>query len=107
MDFKKLNETFTLVQGTKGELLWVSETLKTERPDAYFDPLVKRGFKSPFVYYSSKVPDGLIIYNGHLSLLNQEEPLSCDFTTESLKESLKEDLEVLPFKPYDFQLRVV
>ena len=44
MKIIKLNETYSLIQGDKNELMKISETLKVEKPNAYFDPLIKRGF---------------------------------------------------------------
>lgn len=107
MKIIKLNETYSLIQSDKNELMKISETLKVEKPNAYFDPLIKRGFKSPYTYFCTLIDKGLVVYNGHLSLINQKELLAADFNQNDLIQSLKDDLKILPFKPYDFQLRVV
>lgn len=107
MQIKKLNETFSIVKGDKNELMIISDKLKVENPNAYFDPLVKRGFKSPFTFFTKKINDDLLIYNGHLSLIGENENLTPDFNQKDLIQSIKNDLHILPFKPYDYQLKVI
>lgn len=107
MQIEKINETFSIVKGNRNELMYVSDKLKVENPDAYFDPLVKRGFKSPYTFFTKKINNDLLIYNGHLSIIDESETLLPDFEQDDLIKSLKEDLKLLPFKPYDYQLKVV
>ena len=102
---QKLNESFSKITGTESDLRKIADRLKVEEPGAYFNPLVQRGFKSPFVYFTKRVNDSLIVYNGHLNLIGQKEELKSDYSLEQIKDYLKNNLDKLPFKPYDYQLK--
>lgn len=102
---QKLNESFSKISGPESDLQKIANRLKVEEPGAYFNPLVQRGFKSPFVYFTKRINDSLIVYNGHLKLIGQKEDLKTDFSIEEIKEYLKNNLDKLPFKPYDYQLK--
>ena len=102
---QKLNESFSKISGPESDLQKIANRLKVEEPGAFFNPLVQRGFKSPFVYFTKKFGDDLIVYNGHLKLIDQKEDLKTDFSIEEIKEYLKNNLDKLPFKPYDYQLK--
>jgi len=78
-----------------------------EIPGAYFDPLVKNGFKSPYEYFASIQNKQLLVLNGHLELLQafgveQQKSIS-DYTEKDIEEYLVEVKKILPFEPYDFQ----
>lgn len=105
MKIEKLNESFSQITGTESELQNIANRLKVEEPGAFFNPLVKRGFKSPFIYFTKKFNDSLIVYNGHLRLIGHPEVLKSDFTLNEIKEYLESVIPILPFKPYDYQLR--
>ena len=45
MKIEKLNESFSQITGTESELQNIANRLKVEEPGAFFNPLVKRGFK--------------------------------------------------------------
>ena len=105
MKIEKLNESFSQITGTESELQNIANRLKVEEPGAFFNPLVKRGFKSPFIYFTKKFNDSLIVYNGHLNLIGQKEELKSDYSLEQIKDYLKNNLDKLPFKPYDYQLK--
>ena len=105
MKIEKLNESFSQITGTESELQYIANRLKVEEPGAFFNPLVKRGFKSPFIYFTKKFNNSLIVYNGHLRLIGHPEVLKSDFTLNEIKEYLQSVIPILPFKPYDYQLR--
>ena len=107
MKIEKLNESFSQITGTESELQNIANRLKVEEPGAFFNPLVKRGFKSPFIYFTKKVNDSLIVYNGHLRLIGHQEVLETDYTLDDIKEYLQSVIPVLPFKPYDYQINAV
>ena len=102
---QKLNESFSKISGPESDLQKIANRLKVEEPGAFFNPLVQRGFKSPFVYFTKRVNDSLIVYNGHLNLIGQKEDLKSDFSLDQIKDYLKNNLDKLPFKPYDYQLK--
>lgn len=106
----KLNETYSLVTelGTLGEQRLV-EFLKVQKPDAYFNKMIKLGIESPFRYFTAKAPGGLMIYNGHRYLLKSfgiypadEKSGVKDYKVDKFINSLK-----LPFKPYDYQIQTI
>lgn len=77
------------------------EKLKAEIPGAWFDPLVKRGFKSPYKYFTSESKGMMKVLNGHLikeGLLEQQPVKYSASSNEGLNP---------PFKPYDFQLKAL
>lgn len=102
---QKLNESFSKITGPENDLRKIADRLKVEEPGAYFNHLVQRGFKSPFVYFTKRVNDSLIVYNGHLKLIGQKEELKSDYSLVQIKDYLKNTLDKLPFKPYDYQLK--
>ncbi len=106
----KLNESFSAIDAPEPELQKMFEFLKVERPGAYFEVLVKNGFKSPFEYFSSIQNNMLLVMNGHLHLLTQfgvhPEPQSSDYTEDELNQFLSDIIPPLPFVPYDFQIKV-
>ena len=102
---QKLNESFSKITGPENDLRKIADRLKVEEPGAYFNPLVQRGFKSPFVYFTKHINDSLIVYNGHLKLIGQKEELKSDYSIDQIKDYLKNNLDKLPFKPYDYQLK--
>lgn len=102
---QKLNESFSKITGPENDLRKIANRLKVEEPGAYFNPLVQRGFKSPFVYFTKRINDSLIVYNGHLNLIGQKEELKSDYSLDQIKDYLKNNLDKLPFKPYDYQLK--
>ena len=113
MKIEKVNESFSKIYGDIKELQTIFEYLKVEREGAYFEPLVKRGFKSPYDYFCklSKDKSHLLVMNGHLNLLKQfgienknDEP---EFNSKEVQEYLKGIMRTLPFKPHDYQLRIV
>ena len=57
---QKLNESFSKISGPESDLQKIANRLKVEEPGAFFNPLVQRGFKSPFVYFTKKF--GAFVY---------------------------------------------
>ena len=105
----KLNESYSALDGTPEELQQVHGFLRVERPGAYFEPLVKRGFKSPFHFFASPQNGKLMVLNGHLSLLQQfgvaPHVLKSDYTERCVDDFLVRIMPTLPFEPWDFQIR--
>ncbi len=104
----KLNESFSAIDAPEQELQKMFEFLKIERPGAYFEVLVKNGFKSPFDYFSSIQNNMLLVMNGHLHLLTQfgvnTDQQTSDYTEDDLNQFLSDIIPSLPFVPYDFQI---
>lgn len=103
----KLNESYSAIEADPQTIKNMFEYLKVERPGAYFDPLVKSGFKSPYDYFASIQNKKLLVMNGHLQLLSSfgvttEVEESC-FSSETLDEYVNDVKQILPFPPYDFQ----
>lgn len=106
----KLNDSYSVIEGTPKTLQEIFNFLKVQRPDAYFDVLVQRGLRSPYDFYSKfldKEKSKLQIYNGHVSFLTRfgleipkPEPEFSEIELDSFLESLE-----LPFKPYDYQIK--
>lgn len=105
---EKLNETYSLVTGLKDPEKLV-EFLKVQKPDAYFNKMIKLGFESPFKFFTAKFRNGLMVYNGHRFLLKSFgiEPLdeSSGVSDQEISDFLK-SVE-LPFEPYDYQIQTV
>lgn len=107
----KLNESFSLIQGTTQELMKISDFYKVERDGQYFDVMVKRGLKSPYDFFTKGVDykgqKALLIMNGLLML----HPVLSKFIKEEIPETSVKDVNglleslkgVLPFDPYDYQ----
>lgn len=114
MKIHKLDESYSILEGSSTELNQVYNFLKTERSGSRFDPLVQRGFRSPFDYFATFDKDhkALKVYNGHLHLLknlfkNLEIPsYKPEFTKNDIREYFDSVKDILPFKPYDYQLKV-
>lgn len=95
MDIVKLNSSYSIIKGLEAKSF--RERWKAEIKGAYFDPLVKRGFKSPFKFFTEETKDGLKVMNGHLLVddaISPEKVKVMHDATEGLEP---------PFKPYDFQ----
>lgn len=103
----KLNESFSAIEGSPETIKKIFEFLKVERPGAYFEPEVKRGFKSPFEFFSSIQNKMLLVMNGHIELLQQfnvpQLEKYSEFTEDELDDFLTDIKKELPFPPYDFQ----
>jgi superfamily II DNA or RNA helicase len=109
MKVYKLNESFSAIEAEPDLIQKMFEFLKVERPGAYFEKLVKIGFKSPYNYFSSIQNGHLLVMNGHLHLLKQfgvqfNDEIS-DFTIIQLNNFISEISKILPFNLYDFQIK--
>lgn len=113
----KIDETYCLIQDEPQRLQRMFDFLKVEREGAYFETLVQRGLKSPFTYFGKLTDKGLMIYLGHLDLLQKAfgleippeifEDHSVGFSSENIDEYYNDILarKVLPFEPYDYQIK--
>ena len=108
MKLSKIDESYTVIEGTPQELKNIYEFLKVERPGAYFDAMVKRGFKSPYDHFSVPQDGKLYVMNGHADLLSSfgfsPAPRSTEFSSEHITEHFNIIKEKFPFPPYDFQV---
>jgi superfamily II DNA or RNA helicase len=113
MKIHKLDESYSILEGDKSDLNRVYNFLKIERKDAHFDPLVQRGFRSPFDYFAEfdTTKTVLKVYNGHLHLLKNLFPsleiptYKTKYTKSDIREYFDSVKDILPFKPYDYQLK--
>lgn len=109
MKVHRLNESFSAIEGEKPQLQRIFDFLRVERPGAFFEVMVKNGFKSPYDYFARFQNNMLLVLNGHLSLLGQfgisQQELIPDYTEEDLDIFLSEVLPIFPFELYDFQIK--
>ena len=109
MEVIKLNESYSIIDDKPEKLQEIFNFLRVLRPGAYFDPMVKSGFKSPYEYYASIQNKKLLVMNGHLSLLGHfgviPEELKSEYTQDDLDKFLSQVKSTLPFAPHDFQER--
>ena len=107
MNVTKLNESYSVIDAPQELLMEINDFLKVERPGAYFDQMVKSGFKSPYDYFTTIQNGKLLVMNGHLALLNKfgivTHKFEPEYTEEYLTEWLNNKLSILPFPPRDFQ----
>jgi superfamily II DNA or RNA helicase len=103
----KLNESYSAIEAPKKLIKQMFEFLKVERAGAFFDPLVKSGFKSPYDFFGSIQNEQLLVMNGHLDVLKsfgvERNFVQAEFTEEEVDEFLVQVKQELPFPPYDFQ----
>jgi superfamily II DNA or RNA helicase len=108
LKLSKIDESYTVIEGTPQELKKIYEFLKVERPGAYFDAMVKRGFKSPYDHFSVPQDGKLYVMNGHADLLSSfgfsPAPRITEFSSEHITEHFNIIKEKFPFPPYDFQV---
>lgn len=108
MEAIKINETYSLVKVNpkSQEAQNLIEFLKVQRPDAYFNKMVKLGFQSPFKYFTAPSGnDGIVIYNGHRFLLSSFGIDKIDETSGVQEQEVLDFIKSvsLPFEPYDYQ----
>lgn len=112
INVKHLDETYSLISSDdKYVIKQIYDYLKVEEPGAYFNTMVQRGFKSPFKYFGKIVPEGLIVYSGHLALLSKfgiqaRDFKKSDFSLEDIEKYYNKIKDVLPFEPYDYQYKM-
>lgn len=120
MIIQKQDESYTLLisenDSDKLTLQGVHDFLKAEKPDARYNFKVQRGWESPFHYFSEVKKHGnqsvLRLLSGHLDLIkNFNIPnlpkTQSEFTEKEIDSSLKEIISMMPFEPYDYQLKIV
>ena len=111
MEAIKVNETYSLVKVNpkSQEAQNLIEFLKVQRPDAYFNKMVKLGFQSPFKYFTAPSPEGIVIYNGHRFLLSSFGIDKIDETSGVQEQEVLDFIKSvsLPFEPYDYQIDTI
>lgn len=107
IETQKLNESYSLIKGPLDQLREISDFLKAERPDAWYDSEVKRGLKSPYKYFSLVHNKMLMVMNGHVDLLGNfgvpKLEKNSEFSETEIDDFLNDIKKILPFEPYDFQ----
>lgn len=99
MDIITYDASYSLVKGPDAALNAIRAKYKAERQGAMFDPLVKRGFKSAYNYFTTVTPQGLLMMNGHCIQEGLLKPEPLNISTKLP--------DGLPFAPYDFQVRAL
>lgn len=119
MIIQKQNESYTLLISENTSdietLQKIHDFLKAEKPDAKYNFKVQRGWESPYNYFAEvkKIKETnqsvMKIMNGHLSLLSSYgldiEQEKSEFTEEEIDSALDDIIKMMPFEPYDFQLK--
>lgn len=119
MQIQKQNESYTLLISENASdietLQKIHDFLKAEKPDAKYNFKVQRGWESPYTYFTEvkKIKESnqsvMKIMNGHLQLLTNYnlniEPEVSEFTEEEIDICLADIIKMMPFAPYDFQLK--
>ena len=100
MDIVEIDASYSIIVGAGVESF--KDKWKSLIKGAYYDPLVKRGFKSPYRYFTKDANGkGVYAMNGHLIADSLVTPTGVKFESNATK-----DLD-LPFKPYDFQTNAI
>ena len=119
MIVQKQNESYTLLisENLKDNenLKQIHEFLKSEKGDAKYNFKIQRGWESPYIYYTEVKKNGehlvLRVLNGHLELLEsfgvKIEKEQLEFTEQIIDETLNNIVSMMPFEPYDYQLKLV
>jgi DNA or RNA helicases of superfamily II len=114
MEYKKVNESYYAIQGSKEEHLNIYNFLKAERSNAKYDRMVQRGFRSRYTYFTRKIinngQETLIVYYGHVQLLHNAkfnilpENNATAYTKDEILDFISQYKSILPFEPYDYQI---
>lgn len=107
---QKVDETYSVItEPSKERRAQLVNFLRVQKPDAYFNKMVKLGIESPYKYFAAVKGDKVLIYNGHRFLLKSFgiEPLN-EKTTVA-EDEINRFLETvkLPFEPYDYQIHAL
>jgi hypothetical protein len=108
MTYSKINESFYNISGTPEQLQEIKRLLEVKIPNAYFDPMIKRGLKPDHeAFYAVNgediiVPAGLIQF---LSSFGLKPLLEQEFTENDILSYIKS--LSLPFDLYDYQEKMV
>lgn len=119
MIIQKQNESYTLLisetQSDVETLQKIHDFLKAEKPDAKYNFKVQRGWESPYNYFTEvkKLKETgqsvMKIMNGHLELLSNYNlnisPDVSEFSEEEVDSELAKIIKMMPFEPYDYQLK--
>jgi superfamily II DNA or RNA helicase len=119
---QKQNESYTLLISENSSdiisLQKIHDFLKAEKPDAKYNFKVQRGWESPYTFFTEvkKIKDKngteqtiMKILNGHLQLLGNfgidYKQESSEFSEQEVQEGLADIIKLMPFGPYDYQLK--
>jgi superfamily II DNA or RNA helicase len=109
MIVQQINESYSLIDAEPRAIKDMFEYLKVERPGAYFDPLVKAGFKSAYEHFAAIDNKKLFVMNGHLGLLSQfgvqANVIESEFSEAQIDKTFSSIIEQMPFTPYDYQIK--
>jgi len=106
---RKINESFYHITGLHEELEPIIRKLTVKIPNAFFDPMIKRGLKPDSeVFYApvkiEKFTKTLMIPSGLMPFVTNIEK-SPDFTEKEILEYIKS--LPIPFELYDFQIKSI
>lgn len=107
----KLNESYSLLHGEQVALMQIYNFLKILRPGAQYEVLVQKGLKSPFSYFATWNDNHtvLLIYNGLTSILNRFDVKTLTYQSSFQESDLNSYIQsihsILPFEPYDYQIK--
>jgi len=107
----KLNNSFYELQGSREVISAIKKRFTIKKPNAFFDPMIKRGFKPDSeVFYAvhPDKPENIILPTGLMYFL-KDFGLSFQKTSDYSREEILEFIENLniPFKLYDFQINII
>jgi len=107
LNAQKINESFYKISGIPEELQEVKRKFTLKIPNAYFDPMVKRGFKPDSeVFYVIDPSDAnsIIIPSGLLGFVT-DVPETPEYSEQEILKHIK-NLNI-PFELYDYQQQIV
>jgi len=102
LNITKINESFYKVAGIPEELQEIKRKFTLKIPNAYFDPMIKRGLKPDSeVFYAVDNSDNSLIIPAGLMEFIADIRTNPEFSKEEILEFI--DSLNLPFKLYDYQ----
>ena len=107
MNIQRLNTTFYHITGTETEIDNIRRLFTIEDKSAYFNPLVKRGLKSPYVTFYKVWNKGLVIPSGFLQYLGFKNTFKYNFDEKEIQDHIDLIQSKLSFKFYDYQIKCI
>jgi len=106
--YQKLNESFYQISGTPEQLQEIKRKFTVKIPNAFFDPMIKRGLKPDSEVFYVESGNDIIIPAGLVQFL-QSFGIKPSHTSEFTKEQILEHIKSLniPFELYDYQENMV
>ncbi len=104
MQVQKINESFYKISGVPEELHQIKRKFTLKKPNAFFDPMIKRGFVSDSEVFYAVLDNDIILPTGLMDFVQniRTEP---DYSEKEIKNFI--DTLELPFKLYDYQEKMI